>query len=99
MAVMATLLINKTYVYMYVCMYVCTYLCTNIKIKTAFKGTYPEPGVSPLHKNTGCPTNSPTNYSQYSTRPLHNIVLVSSSRIWKEIEFDLIMVISISHGV
>ena len=81
MAVVAAWLINKTYVYMYVCM--C--LCTNIKIKTVFTGTYLEPAVNPLHKNTGCPTNSPTNYSQYSTRPLHNIVLVSSSRIGKNI--------------
>jgi len=85
MAVVAAWVINKTYVYMYACMYVCTYLCTNIKIKTVFTGTYPEPAASPLHKNTGCPTNSPTIYSQYSTRSLHSIVLVSSLRTGKDI--------------
>jgi len=69
-------------------MYVHTYLCTNIKIKTVFTGTYPEPAVSPLYKNTGCPTNSPTYYSKYSTRPLYNIVLVSSSRIGKDTEIQ-----------
>jgi len=35
------------------------YLCTNIKIKTVFTGTYPEPAVSPLHKKLVVPLTLP----------------------------------------